>query len=119
EDGEVLAEDAHLPAIDGAEPGDHAVAVWPGVRDPEVVRSVPGQLVELREGARVQQVIDPLARGHLALGMLALHRARRAGVDCLFATFFQVGEFARGGVDVDRLVLLGARRWTIADLRLS
>ena len=73
EDGEVLAEHAHRPAVDGAVAGDHAVAVGPVGVHAEVGGAVPGQLVELGERARVEQPVDPLARGHLALGVLALH----------------------------------------------
>ena len=83
EHGEVLAEHADRPAVDGAVAGDHAVAVGPVGLHPEVVRPVPGQLVELGEGARVEQQVDPLARGHLALGVLAFHGPRRAGVNGL------------------------------------
>ncbi len=71
-DGEVLAEHADRPAVDRAVASHHAVAVWPVPRHAEIGSPVPGKLVELGEGARVQQRVDPLARGHLALGVLAL-----------------------------------------------
>ena len=76
EDGEVLREHAHRPAVDGAVAGDDAVAVR--ARAPasaEVVGAVPGQLVELDERALVEQRLDPLAGGLLALGVLLLDRA--------------------------------------------
>ena len=37
---------------------------------------MPGELVELGERARVQQQLDPLAGGLLALGVLLLDRGR-------------------------------------------
>ncbi len=40
-----------------------------------------GQHVELLEGTLVQEVVDPLPGGHLALGVLALDRVRGAGVE--------------------------------------
>ena len=55
EHGEVLAEHADRAPVHGAVPGDHAVPVRPGGLDAEVVRPVPGQLVELGERARVEQ----------------------------------------------------------------
>ena len=100
EHGEVLAVHAHRPAVDGAETGDHAIAVGAVGLHPEVVRPVPGQLVELGEGARVEQPVDPLARGHLALGMLAFHGPRRAGVNGLVPALLQDGDLAGGGVRI-------------------
>ena len=55
EHGEVLAEHADRASVHGPVPGDHAVAVGPVGLDAEVVRPVPGQLVELGERARVEQ----------------------------------------------------------------
>ena len=100
EHGEVLAEHADRAAVDGAVPGDHAVPVRPGGLDAEVVRPVPGQLVELGERARVEQHADPLPRGLLALGVLLGHRLLRAGVHGLVPPPLQVGELARGGVRI-------------------
>ena len=55
EDREVLGEHAHLAAVDGAVAGDHAVAVGPVLLQPERRRAVPRQLVELDEGALVEE----------------------------------------------------------------
>ena len=41
---------------------------------------MPGQLVQLDERALVEQRVDALAGGHLALGVLLLDGSRRAGV---------------------------------------
>ena len=45
--------------------------------------AVPGEQVELVERSRVEQVIDALAGQHLALGVLALDRVRRPGMERL------------------------------------
>src|SRR4029078_4770077 len=74
EDREVLAEDAYLAAVDRAVAGDHAVAVRPVPLQPEGGGPVPGELVELDEGAFVEEELDPLACGLLALRVLLLHR---------------------------------------------
>ena len=84
EDREVLAEDEHLAAVDGAPTGDHAVGVGP-LLEPGDVGPVPGEQVELVERARVEQVVDALAGQQLALGVLALDRPRRTGVVGLLA----------------------------------
>ena len=79
-DGEVLAEEADLAAVDGPEAGDDPV----GVRALVVVeagRPGAGQHVELLEGALVEEVVDPFPGGHLALGVLALDGVRGAGVE--------------------------------------
>ena len=76
EDREVLREDADLPAVDGAVAGDHPVAVRAGALQPEVGGPVPGELVQLDEGALVEQQLDPLPGGLLAPRVLLLHRPR-------------------------------------------
>ncbi len=79
-DSEVLAEDAHLAPIDGAETGDDPVGVralvvgQPG--DPGA-----GQHVQLLKRALVEEVVDPLPGGHLASFVLALHGVGGAGVE--------------------------------------
>ena len=74
EDGEVLAEDAHRAAVDRAVAGDDGVAPGPVLLHVEVERAVADEGVELLERARVEQLLDPLARGQLALGVLLLLR---------------------------------------------
>ena len=115
EDGEVLGEDAHLAAVDRAVPGHHAVAVRPGLVQPERGGAVPGQLVHLDERVLVEQRVDALAGGHLALGVLLLHRPRRARVHRLVVAPVQVGELAGRGVYVDVLRDLGPSRAGPAD----
>ena len=79
-DGEVLAEDADLAPVDGAETGDDPVGVRPLVLV-EPGRPGAGQHVELLERALVEEIVDPLPGGHLALGVLALDGVGWAGVE--------------------------------------
>ena len=101
EDREVLGEHAHLAAVDGAVAGDHAVAVRAPLLEPEGRRAVPGQLVELDERPLVEELLDPLAGGHLALGVLLLDRPLGGRVHRLVQPPVQVGDLAGRGVDVD------------------
>ena len=80
EDREVLREHADRPAVDGAVPGHHAVAVWPGLGHAEVRRAVPGELVEFDERTLVEQHVDAFAGGLLAPGVLLFHGAGGAGM---------------------------------------
>src|SRR5262249_14994712 len=67
---EVLAEDKDQPAVDGAVAGDHAVA---GHRLPlhaEVSTAVALEHIPFLEGIGVEQQLDALAGGELALGVL-------------------------------------------------
>ena len=98
EDGEVLAEDADPAPVDGAEAGHDAVGVGPVVLQPHAVGPVPGQHVELLERALVEQVLDALPGGQLALGVLALDRPRASGVQGLVLAFGQVGQAFGHGV---------------------
>src|SRR3984957_6525549 len=98
EDGEVLAEDAHPPAVDGAEARDDPVGVGAVVLEPHAVGPVPGQHVELLEGPLVEQVLDALPGGQLPLGVLALDRSRATGVEGLVLAFGQVGQAFGHGV---------------------
>ena len=53
---------------------------------------MPGEHVELLKGPLVEQVVDPLTGGQLALGVLALHRRGRAGVAGLLLALAEVLE---------------------------
>ena len=77
EDREVLREHAHLAAVDRAEAGDHAVGVRAGVLEPHAVRLVAREHVELDEAPLVEQVLEPLARGELALARAGARRRAR------------------------------------------
>ena len=91
EDREVLGEDEDLAAVDRAPAGDHAVGVGP-LLDAAGERPVAGQHVELVERARVEQDLDPLAGEQLALGVLALDRPLRAGLQGFFLALGQLLE---------------------------
>ncbi len=67
EDGEVLAEDEHQPAIDHAVAGDDAVAGHLVVLHAEVGAAMLDEHVPFLEGAFVEQQFEALARGQLAL----------------------------------------------------
>ena len=110
EDGDVLGEHADVPAVDGAVAGDDAVAVRPVVGQPEVGRAVPGERVELDERSRVQQHVDPLAGGLLALGVLPFDGLGRPGVHVFVQPAVEVGQLAGGGVRGG----LGSARWLVA-----
>nr|BFE86559.1 hypothetical protein GCM10020093_091600 [Planobispora longispora] len=98
---EVLREDRHRAAVDRAVPGHHAVAVRALALQAEARGPVPGQRVELHEAVGVQERQDAFPGGHLALGVLLLHRAGGSGVRGLVQAALQVGEFPRRRVDVD------------------
>ena len=76
EDGEVLGEDEDGAAVDRAVAGDDGVAPGPFRRQPNSPAVVPDEGVELLEGAGVEQFVEPLAGGHLALA--AVDRQRRS-----------------------------------------
>ncbi len=69
---EVVGEEEHLPAVDVAVAGDDGVAGERLVRHPEVGRPVLDEGVDLVEGPVVDEEVDALARGHLALLVLGL-----------------------------------------------
>ena len=92
EDGEVLAEDEDGAAVDLAVAGDHGVAPGPVLVHLEVGGAVTDEGVELLEGARVEQLLDPLAGGHLALGVLLLDRRVGGRVDRRVAQLAQIVE---------------------------
>ena len=98
---DVLAEDAHVAAVDGAVAGDDAVTERTLLAQPEVGAAVPGQRVEFDERSLVQQGVDALARGQLALGVHLVDGGFTDRVQRLLGPLAQFGELARGGVDVD------------------
>ena len=73
EDGEVLGEDVDQPAVDPARAGDHAVAGDDLLIEAEVGGAVGDEAVELDEAALVEQQVEPLAGGELALLVLLRH----------------------------------------------
>ena len=103
----VLAEDADLAAVDGAVAGDHTVAERALVSQSEIRAAVTGQCVEFDERSVVQQRQDALSSRQLALGVDLLDRRLTDRVQRLFAPPAQIGQLARGGMDID--LMLG--RW--------
>jgi hypothetical protein len=72
EDREVLGEDEGQAPVDPPVAGDDAVAGDLLVRHPEVEAAVLDELVQLLEGPLVEEQLHALARGELALRVLAL-----------------------------------------------
>src|SRR6185436_12961325 len=72
EDGEVLRERVDEPALHGPVAGDDAVAGDALLVHVEVHRAMDDELVELLERARIEQQRDALARGELAVVVLAV-----------------------------------------------
>ena len=68
-------------AVDRAVAGDDGVAPGPLLVHVELVGPVPHEGVELLERAGVEQLLDPLAGGQLALGVLLRDRVLGGGVD--------------------------------------
>ena len=91
EHGEVLREDGHGAAVDGAAAGHDGIAPRAVVEHAEVARSVANERVELLERARVEQLLDPLAGGQLAAGVLLLLRLG-VRVDRVLAQLLEPGE---------------------------
>src|SRR5204863_6562492 len=92
EDREVLREEEDEPPIDRAVPGDDAVAVDLPLLHPEVGAAVDLEAVELDEAARVDELLDPLARGELAVRVLALDALLAAAEQRLAVPALELGE---------------------------
>ena len=105
EDGEVLGEDEDLAAEDLAVAGDDRVAVRPVRHRVEVGIPVPDVAVELDERARVEQLLDPLAREQLPALPLPRDRLLVARVRGLLGELLEPGELGGG-----RVVRLGHGR---------
>ena len=107
EHGEVLREHVHESPVDAAVARHHAVAQIALVGEPEIRRAMRHEAVELHEAARVEQHLEPLPRGHLALVVL--------GLDALFAA----AQLGFGALLLEQLQLFthghGAksRRWSV------
>ncbi len=72
EDREVLGEDIDQAAVDAPVAGDHPVPRDLLLGHAEVEAAVLHELVQLLEGAVVEEQLHPLAGGELALPVLAL-----------------------------------------------
>ena len=94
---EVLRVDRDRAAVDGADAGDDRVAVGAGLVHAERGGAVPHVLVELDEAAGVDEQLDALARGELALRVLLVVRRLLGVDDGLLVAGAQVGDLAGGG----------------------
>jgi hypothetical protein len=110
EDGEVLREDEDRAPVDPYMAGDDTIAGDALLLHPEVAAAVRHQRVELLERARVEQILDALARGELAVIVL-LRDPRLAAADArLFVTAAQLAQSVAGrGHSLVVLLRRGAR----------
>src|SRR3546814_11698507 len=79
---EVLAEHEDQPPVDGAVASHHAVAGDFLLLHAEVEAAVLDIHVPLLEGALVEQDLQALARGQLALGVMRDRKSVRVGKEC-------------------------------------
>ena len=93
EHGEILAEGEDEAAIDQAVAGDHAVARDLLLLHAEIVAAVLDEHVPLLEGAGIEQQLQPLARGELALLVLLLDALLAAALARRFALFLQPTQY--------------------------
>src|ERR1700746_4100175 len=78
EHGKVLAEGEDEPAVHRAVSRHHAVTGNLVLGHAEILAAVLDEHVPLLEGAGIEEQLQALARGELALGMLRLDAARAA-----------------------------------------
>src|SRR6185369_12834793 len=78
--------------------GDNGVAVRPPFEHPEVGLTMPDEAVELDEGARIEELDEPLACEQLALLALTLDRLVGAGVLGLVTQLLKLIKLRLGGV---------------------
>ena len=78
ENGEVLAVDVDLPALNKTPAGDHSVGVVLRLLESEVGAPVTDKFVQLHKGPRVQKLLYTLTGRPLTLRLLLLDRLRAA-----------------------------------------
>src|SRR3546814_3407273 len=110
EDREVLAEHEDQAAVDGAVAGHHAVAGDLLLLHAEVEAAVLDIHVPLLEGALVEQDLQALARGQLALGVLRLDALLAAADRRLRAHRLEPLKYVLHGAGFPAL-FLGPRFW--------
>ena len=89
-DGEILAKHIDHAAVHRAPAGDHAVACGALGLHAEIGAAVGHEHVEFFKRAFVEQKINPLARGQLALGVLRVNPALAAAHASGLATRFKL-----------------------------
>jgi len=97
EDGEVLREDERLAAVDETPAGDDAVAEDLLVLHSELGAAMGDETVELDERARIEEEVDPLARGELSRLVLLLDPLGAAADERLGVHRIEPFEVRRGG----------------------
>lgn len=85
EHGEILAEHEHQPAVDRARSSDHAIARNDLILHAEIDAIMLDIHVEFLERSLVEQDLEPLPRGQLALGVLRGDPLLAAAHSCGFA----------------------------------
>src|ERR1043165_8320012 len=70
EDGEVLREDIPEPPFDAAPTGHDAVTEHLLIGETEIGGAMRDEAIELDEGPRIEEHVEPLARGHFPFLML-------------------------------------------------
>src|SRR5262249_12093476 len=92
EDGEILSEDVHGTSVDGSGAADDAVSRNLRLFHAEIARAVSDEWIELEEGTRVEQELDALMGGQLALGVLAFDALAATPFEPLLAQRLQVSD---------------------------
>ena len=90
EDGEILREDEHQPAVDGARSGDDAVAGDALLGHAEIGAIMLDEHVIFFEAVGVEQHRNPLAGGEPALGVLRCNTLGAAAEPRRFAPSLQL-----------------------------
>ncbi len=114
EDPEVVGVDEDRTALHRAPAGDHTVGVRLLGLQAEALGPVPAQLLDLLEGTRVQEQLDPLPGRQLALGMLRRRRLLARAGQRLGTNLVQLGRPPTG---VDRLTRCLIQNGHVATLR--
>src|SRR5690606_31695983 len=91
EDGEVLAEDEDQPPANRTRTGHHTIARDALRLHAEIGAIMLDEHVEFFEASLVEQYVEPLARGKLALGMLRFDAFLAAAHAGRFAPTLQLG----------------------------
>src|SRR5690606_26302752 len=91
ENGEILRKHIDQPSVDRAPAGDHAIAGDDGFTHAEIGGTMGDEHVVFFETARIEQHVEPLAGGELALAMLDVDPPLAPAQPCLLAPRFEGG----------------------------
>ena len=98
EDGEVLGEDEHAPPEDRSVAGDDRIAPGTVLVHPELDLAVAHEAVELDEGSRVEELLDPLAGEQLSALALTFDVRVTRVIAGFFAELLEPAELRLGRV---------------------